>query len=397
MGKRVSRLTALKVNALKVKGLYPDGGGLNLQVASTGAKSWIFRFKAQGKTRDMGLGSLSTVSLAEARVLAANCRRDRLAGIDPIEARKKQRAKQQMEAAKAIIFDQARDHYIIAHATGWRNAKHRAQWTSTLTTYATPVIGKMPVQDVDTALILKVLEPIWSTKTETASRVRGRIESILDWAKARGLRTGENPARWRGHLQNLLAKRSKVQRIVHHPALSYDQIGKFMKQLKAHNSVSARALEFTILTAARTGEALGATFDEVDVHAGLWTVAPGRMKANRQHRVPLTDRAIAIIKEMAEQRTSAFLFAGQRLGKPLSNMSLLMLLRDMGYGHVTVHGFRSTFRDWAAEKTNFTREVAEAALAHVVGDKVEAAYRRGDLFDKRRQLMNAWAKHCLRS
>jgi integrase len=188
-----------------------------------------------------------------------------------------------------------------------------------------------------------------------------------------------------------------VQRIVHHPALSYDQIGKFMKQLKAHNSVSARALEFTILTAARTGEALGATFDEVDVHAGLWTVAPGRMKANRQHRVPLTDRAIAIIKEMAEQRTSAFLFAGQRLGKPLSNMSLLMLLRDMGYGHVTVHGFRSTFRDWAAEKTNFTREVAEAALAHVVGDKVEAAYRRGDLFDKRRQLMNAWAKHCLRS
>lgn len=394
MGRQVSRLTAVKVNALKVKGLYADGDGLYLQVAATGAKSWIFRFKAQGKTRDMGLGSLSIISLADARELAATCRRDRLAGIDPIQARKKRRAEQQMEAAKATSFDQARDQYIAAHAAGWRNAKHRAQWTSTLTTYATPIIGKRSVQDVDTTLVLNVLEPIWSTKTETASRVRGRIESILDWARARGLRIGENPARWRGHLQNLLPKRSKVQRVEHHPALPHEQVRKFIERLKTHDSVSARALEFAILTAARTGEVLGARFDEVDIHARLWTLAPDRMKAGRQHRVPLTDRAVAIAREMAKQRTSDFMFPGQRPGKPLSNMSLLMLLRDMGYGHFTVHGFRSTFRDWAAEKTNFPREVAEAALAHVVGDKVEAAYRRSDLFDKRRQLMNAWASHC---
>jgi integrase len=394
MGRRVRQLTAVKVNALKKKGLYPDGDGLYLQITGSGAKSWIYRFKMQNKTRDMGLGPLSTISLAKARELAAECRRHRLAGTDPIEWRKEKRAKQQLEVAKATTFDQARDQYIAAHSAGWRNEKHRAQWKNTLEAYATPIIGKVSVQDVDTALVMKILEPIWNSKTETASRVRGRIESILDWAKARALRTGENPALWRGHLQNLLPKRSKVSRVKHHPALPYEEMERFLALLRARSGTAALALEFTILTAARTGEALGAVFSEIDLKAKVWTVPPERMKGGRQHRVPLSDRAVVIVKEMAKTRLSDFIFPGQRPRKPLSNMSLLMLLRDMEYDHITVHGFRSSFRDWAAEKTNFAREVAEAALAHVVGDQVEAAYRRGDLFEKRRQLMDVWARHC---
>lgn len=394
MGRRVSRLTAMKVNALKREGLYPDGAGLYLQVTGTGAKSWIFRYKISGRARDMGLGPLSTIGLAQARDLAAECRRQRLAGLDPIEVRKNERAKQKLEAAKATTFDQARDAYIAAHTTAWRNAKHRAQWMSTLTTYASPVIGSVSVQDVDTALVMKILEPIWSTKTETASRVRGRIESILDWAKARGLRTGENPARWRGHLQNLLPRRSKVQRVRHHPALPYAEMPTFTALLRTREGVTAQALEFTILTVARTGEALGARWPEINLKAALWTVPASRMKSGREHRVPLSPRAVAILKELAKTRTNDFVFPGLKPGRPLSNMALLMLLRDIGHGHVTVHGFRSSFRDWAAEKTDFAGEVAEAALAHVIGDQVEAAYRRGDLFEKRRELMNAWAKHC---
>lgn len=394
MGRQVSRLTAMKVNALKREGLYPDGAGLYLQVTGAGAKSWIFRYKISGRARDMGLGPVSTIGLAQARDLAAECRRQRLAGLDPIEVRKGERAKQKLEAAKATTFDQARDAYIAAHTTAWRNAKHRAQWTSTLTTYASPVVGGVSVQDVDTALVMKILEPIWNTKTETASRVRGRIESILDWAKARGLRTGENPARWRGHLQNLLPRRGKVQRVRHHPALPYAEMPAFTALLRTREGVTAQALEFTILTVARTGEALGARWPEFNLKAALWTVPASRMKSGREHRVPLSPRAVAILKELAKTRTNDFVFPGLKRGRPLSNMALLMLLRDLEHGHVTVHGFRSSFRDWAAEKTDFAGEVAEAALAHVIGDQVEAAYRRGDLFEKRRELMNAWARHC---
>ena len=375
MGRSIDRLSAVKVASVKSKGLYPDGAGLYLQVAAAGSKSWIFRFKLDGKARDMGLGPLATVSLAKARELAAECRQQRYGGLDPIEARKVKRAQQRLEAAKSTTFDAASDAYIAAHSSGWRNEKHRAQWESTLASYASPVIGAVSVQDVDTALVMKVLEPIWNTKTETASRVRGRIEAILDWARARGLRSGENPARWRGHLDHLLPKRSKVRRVRHHPALPYAELPEFMEKIRSKEGATPRALEFVILTAARTSEVLGAAFEEIDLKAKLWLVPAERMKSARAHRVPLSVRAMAVVKEMAAVRQSSFVFPGAKSGRQLSDMSLLMLLRDLGYSHITVHGFRSAFRDWAAERTNFAREVAEAALAHAVGDKVEAAYR----------------------
>lgn len=395
MGRQVSRLTAVKVNALKKKGLYPDGGGLYLQVSGNGAKSWIFRYKASGRARDMGLGPLSAISLAAARDLAAVYRRQRLAGLDPIEVRKDQRAQQKLDAAKATTFDQASEAYIAAHSGGWRNPKHRSQWTNTLQTYASPVIGGISVQSVDTDLVLKVLEPIWQSKTETASRVRGRIEAILDWAKARGMRTGENPARWRGHLQNLLPKRSRVQQVRHHPALPYTEIPDFLALVTQREDIASSALVFSVLTAARTGEVLGARWDEIDMKAAVWTVPASRMKGAREHRVPLSSEALAVLSKLARERINEFVFPGLKRGRPLSNMSLLMLLRNLKRSDITVHGFRSTFRDWAAERTNFPREIAEAALAHAVKDKVEAAYQRGDLLEKRREVMSAWAQHCI--
>ena len=397
MGRQVSRLTAVKVNALKKKGLYPDGGGLYLQVSGNGAKSWIFRYKASGRARDMGLGPLSAISLAAARDLAAVYRRQRLAGLDPIEVRKDQRAQQKLDAAKATTFDQASEAYIAAHSAGWRNSKHRSQWSNTLQTYASPVIGGLSVQRVDTDLVLKVLEPIWQSKTETASRVRGRIEAILDWAKARGMRTGENPARWRGHLQNLLPKRSKVQQVRHHPALPYAEIPDFLALVTQREDIASSALVFSVLTAARTGEVLGARWYEIDMKAAVWTVPASRMKGGREHRVPLSSEALAVLSKLARERINEFVFPGLKRGRPLSNMSLLMLLRNLKRSDITVHGFRSTFRDWAAERTNFPREIAEAALAHAVKDKVEAAYQRGDLLEKRRKLMSAWAQHCIPS
>jgi integrase len=293
-----------------------------------------------------------------------------------------------------MAFNQCRDAYIAAHRAGWRNAKHAAQWTSTLDAYVTPVFGQLPVGAIDTGLVMKALEPIWSAKTETASRVRGRIEAILDWAKVRGYRGGENPARWRGHLDSLLPARSKVRKVEHHAALPFTEIGAFMAQLREQSSTAARALEFTILTAARTGEVLGARWGEIDLDAAVWTVPPDRMKSAREHRVPLSPAALAVIKNMKTRRENDYVFPGDRRDR-LSGRAMDMLLRRMGR-EVTVHGFRSSFRDWAAERTNFPREVAEAALAHVVGDKVEAAYQRGDLFDKRRRLMTAWGDYCLK-
>jgi integrase len=377
--------------------MYSDGGGLYLQVTGAGAKSWIFRFSLNGRAREMGLGSLSAVSLADARSKAGDCRKLRQEGVDPIESRNAMRQQAALDAARAITFKDAAAAYIAAQRTGWHNAKHAAQWASTLATYAEPIFGSVSVQEIDTGLVLEALEPIWATKPETAGRVRGRIEAILDWAKVRGYRTGENnPARWRGHLDKLLPARSKVRAINHHAALPYNDLPQFIVALRGQEGIAARALEFTILTAARTGETIGARWDEIDLAEKVWVVPAGRMKAGKEHRVPLTPRVLAILEDLKAVRTceDEFVFPGGKRGKPLSNMAMTAVLRRMDRGDITVHGFRSTFRDWAAERTNFPGEVVEMALAHAVGDKVEAAYRRGDLFDKRRRLMAEWGRYC---
>jgi integrase len=293
-----------------------------------------------------------------------------------------------------MTFRQCAEAYIEAHRPSWKNAKHAAQWPSTLETYVYPVFGDSPVQAVDVGLIMRVLEPIWKTKTETASRLRGRIESILDWAAARGFRQGDNPARWRGHLRHLLPPRSRVQKVKHHAALPYREIGTFMKLLREQEGTSALALEFLILTMARTGEVIGATWEEIDLSAGIWTIPAVRMKAGKEHRVPLSEPALAILRRLETGKQGKFVFPGGKPGKALFNRAMFMLLGRLGRSDLTVHGFRSTFRDWAAESTNFPREVAEQALAHSLQDKVEAAYRRGDMFEKRRGLMKAWAGFC---
>jgi integrase len=394
MPRKAIGLTARQVATIGAPGLHAAGGApcLYLQVTH-GGRSWVFRYKLAGKRRDMGLGPLDAIGLAEARQRAVDARKMVLTGTDPIEARRTERATMALSAATAMTFKQCADAYITAHRAGWKNAVHAKQWPSTLEAYVYPVFGSLPVQAVDVGLVMKVIEPIWSTKPETASRVRGRVESILDWATSRGYRRGENPARWRGHLENLLPKASKVRRVAHHAALPYADIAAFMTELRQQDGVAARALEFAILSAARTGEVLGARWPEINVGERLWTIPAERMKAGKEHRVPLSDAALAIIEAMSAIRSGDFVFPGASAGKPLSNMSMLMLLRRMGQGDLTVHGFRSCFRDWAAERTTFPSEVAEMALAHVVSDKVEAAYRRGDLFDKRRQIMDTWARY----
>jgi integrase len=395
MAREIERLTALKVEAKDLAaGMYPDGGGLYLRVTPEGARNWVFRYMLNGRPRWMGLGPLALYGLADARAKALDARRKRHEGIDPIEARRAERARQRLEAAKAIMFKECADAYVNAHGAGWKNEKHAAQWPSTLKTYAYGVIGNLPVQAVDTSLVLKVLEPIWTKKPETASRLRGRLESILDFAKARSYRDGENPARWRGHLDKLLPARGKVRKVKHHAALPYAELPGFLVALREQEGIAARALEFTILTAARTGEAIFARWSEIDLLDKVWTVSAARMKAGREHRVPLSARALGILDEMQVHRHAddGFVFPGGKPGKPLSNMAFLMLLRRMKRDDLTAHGFRSSFRDWSAERTHFPSEVAEMALAHVVGSKVEAAYRRGDLFDKRRRLMDAWAE-----
>jgi integrase len=396
MARQVEKLTALKAARKLQPAMHADGGGLYLQVTGEGGKSWSFRYSLHGKAREMGLGSYSAVSLADAREEAAKCRRLRQQGIDPIEARKAERARRALDAAKTITFKQAAAKYIASHRAGWKNPKHALLWENTLATYAEPVMGAVSVQAIDTGLVLRVLEPIWRTKPETASRVRGRIEAILDWAKVRGLRQGENPALWRGHLEHSLPAKLKVRRVRHHPALPYAELPDFMAELRKQEGAGARALEFTILTAARTCETVGATWDEADTAEKLWTVPPERMKATREHRVPLSPRALTILGEAKAARTSEseFVFPGGRRGRPLSNMAMAKVLQRMGRDDITVHGFRSTFRDWAAERTNYPGEVVEMALAHAVSDKVEAAYRRGDLFEKRHRLMAEWATYC---
>jgi integrase len=392
MARTVERLTARKVETTKQAGMYADGGGLYLQVTKNGAKSWIYRYMLNGRAREMGLGAVRDVPLARAREKAAECRRLRAEGSDPIEARKERRAEARLETAKSITFDECAAQYMDAHSAGWRNAKHHAQWRNTLDQYAKPLFGSLPVQAIDTDLVIKVLKPIWPEKTETASRVRGRIEKVLDLATVRGYRRGENPARWRGHLENLLPKRSKVRSVKHHPALPYAELGAFMAELGEEKGIAARALAFAIYTAARSGEVIGARWDEIDLDTKIWTVPGKRMKAGKQHRVPLSEPALAILNTMRQQRDGDYVFPGSKRGRPLS-AAMLKVLKRMKRDDVTVHGFRSTFRDWAAD-TNYPREVVEMALAHTIGNKVEKAYWRGDLFEKRRLLMQEWARFC---
>ena len=393
----MAKLNAAKLRALTKPGTYGDGAGLYLQVRGAEQRSWLYRFKLHGKPRLMGLGPLPGVALAEAREAAQAARKLVRTGVDPIAKRRAERAE---AAGRAGLntFDEVAQAYFNAHEASWRNAKHRQQWRNTLDVYARPVLGSLGVAMVGTGDVMRVLEPIWRETPETASRLRGRIESVLDYATARGWRTGENPARWRGHLDNLLPARGKVAPVEHHAALPWREIGAFMAALAEQEGVAALALRFAILTAARTGEALGARWSEFDMQGAVWAVPAGRMKAGREHRVPLSDAALAALGAAAKLRTDeapdAPVFPGRQSSAPLSNMALLMLLRRMKRGDLTAHGFRSTFRDWCAESTNYPREVAEAALAHTLRDKVEAAYQRGDMMDRRRPLMAHWAAFC---
>jgi len=370
--------------------MYADGGGLYLQITEGGA-SWVYRYMLNGRAREMGLGPLALFGLQEARAKAQDARRLRHEGVDPIEHRRTARAQQQLDAAKAVTFQQCAERYIASHRAGWRHAKHVEQWESSLQRLAFPVIGALPVQAINTALVMNVIEAIWDEKPETASRVRGRIESILDWAKARGYRTGENPARWKGHLKNLLPPRSKVRMVEHYAAMPYDQLPALMVELRVQDGIDARALEFTILTAARVSEAVGARWSEIS--GDVWTIPAERMKGGKPHRVPLSRRAMDLLKALP--RNGDLIFPGPKLGRALNINAPRKLLIDMGHS-VTVHGFRSSFRDWVAERTSYPNHVAEAALAHAVADKVEKAYRRTDLFEKRRRLMADWAAWCLR-
>lgn len=391
MARKAKELSALEVSRLTGPGLHFVGGvaGLALQVTVFGARSWILRVMIAGKRREMGLGGFPDVTLAGARDAARTARAKIKVGIDPIEDAKAKRSALLAARSASVTFSEAATAYISAKEAEWSNSKHAAQWRSTLATYAFPVIGNIFVRDIEQSHILRVLEPIWLTKTETATRLRGRIENILDWARVSGYRTGDNPARWRGHLDKLLATPSKVQKPEHHPALPFTEIGKFMAALRQQEGMGARALEFAILTAARSGEVRGATWDEIDLTAATWTIPAERMKMKREHRAALNDEAVALLQSLP--RSGDLIFPNSK-GAILSDMTLTAVLRRMGRGDITAHGFRSTFRDWCSERTNYPRDVAEMALAHAIGDKVEAAYRRGDLFEKRRLMMRDWGK-----
>jgi integrase len=394
---RSNLLTAVKVAKLTEPGRYLDGDGLYLQISQWRTKAWLFRFERDGRERQMGLGPVSTLTLAQARERANTARRLLLDGLDPIESRNADRDARRLEAAKRVIFSECAEAFLKSRSKAWRNLKHAAQWRATLRTYAYPIIGTLPVKTIDTQLVLKILEPIWETKTETANRLRGRLEQIFDYAAVKNMRAGDNPARWKGQLQYTLAKRSDVAPVKHHKALDYHDIPAFMAELRARDGMSARALEFLILTATRTSAVIGATHDEVN--GDVWEVAPERTgskitEANpKPRRVPLCARAVEILDSLPRADGNPYLFIGAKSGMALSNMVMLELMREMRPGFVP-HGFRSTFKDWSAETTHYAKEASEAALWHVNGDKVERAYRRGDLFEKRRALMNDWAVYC---
>jgi integrase len=374
---------------------------LYLLVRSREAKFWLFRYTRSGKMREMGLGPAkgrAAVSLAAARAKARQLHEAVREGRDPLAERAAEAAKARADAAKAeaaaMTFGEVADVYIAAHEASWRNPKHRQQWRNTLDQYALPVLGEMPVADVTTGEVMRILEPLWLEKTETASRVRGRIEAVLDYAKARRWREGENPARWRGHLDDLFPQRRRVRRVKHHAALPWRESGAFMQRLRQNSGISARCLEFLILTACRSGEVRGARWDEIDLGHKVWTIPEQRIKAGREHRVPLSEPAMAVLREMAQLGTDGFVFPGLKTASALSDVALAKAVDVAGGNGATVHGFRSTFREWCAETTNYPRELAEAALAHVLKDKTEAAYQRGDLLEKRRRLMADWAVFC---
>lgn len=412
MPKKAKELSALAVSKLKTEGRYAVGGadGLHLRIAGA-SRAWVLRLavgtrnNAKGNTvvhrRDIGLGSYPEVSLAEAREKARELRKQVRDGIDPIEERKVTKVRAALEAAKSKTFEECANAYIEANRAGWKNEKHVQQWQNTLATYAFPKIGQLPVAAIDTGLVLSVLQQetgegkaqLWHAKTETASRLRGRLESILDWAAFRGYREGENPARWKGHLEHELPARSKVQKIEHHAALPYAELGAFMVELRKREGLSARALEFAILCASRSGEVRGATWAEIDLPGRIWTVPAERMKAGKEHRVPLSDEAVKLLEALPRIVGNDYVFPAPRGGQ-LSGMALTAVLRRMERGGLTQHGFRSTFRDWAGETTAYPREVCEHALAHKLADGVEAAYQRGDLLAKRARLMADWARYC---
>lgn len=383
------RLTALEVAAITAPGTHWVDDNLYLQIK--GGRSWLHRYMFKGKPRDSGLGSADTMTLAQARAARDDEQAMIRKGVDPVAARRAEREQGLADRVRAITFGDCAAGYIRAHEASWKSAVHRQQWRNTLETYVHPIIGRLPVRDIDTALAMRVLEPVWSRIPESASRIRGRCECIIDWAKAREYRSGENPFRWRGHLDKLLPTKTKVRKVEHHAAMSYSDVPDFMERLRERQAIAARALEVLIHVAGRTGEVLGVRWEEINFTTKVWTVPPSRMKSGKEHRVPLSSAAMAVIERMAAIRSSDFIFPGLR--GPLSNMALLTLLGRMGYDDLTAHGFRSSFRDWAAELTSYPSEVVEMALAHVVGNKVEAAYRRGDLFEKRRRLMDAWADY----
>ena len=394
----MGKLNSKQVENLAEAGTYDDGDGLRLMVKASGSKSWVFRYQFQGKRRDMGLGSFPAVTLKAARLAVADQRRQIAVGIDPMAARDAERERQQeaqRREALRVTFKQAAADYIAAHRASWKNAKHAQQWENTLATYALPIIGHLPPADVTTTHVMEILRPIWATKTETASRVRNRIELVLDAAKAQGLREGENPARWRGHLDKLLPKRAMVQVREHHTALPWPKLPALMIELAKHDDLTYHAIRLTILTACRTSEVLKATWSEIDLESRTWTIPAVRMKARKEHRVPLCEATLDVLTRLPRIEGSPYLFPGARKGRPLSNMAMLMGLRRMGHNKLTMHGFRSTFRDWAAEKTHYPREVCELALAHTVATGAEAAYWRGDVFEKRRALMADWAAYAI--
>lgn len=393
MPRIAKEMSALEVSRVRHAGFYSVGvvPGLALQVTDTGARSWVLRVKVGSKRRDMGLGSYPGVTLALAREKARQAREHVAAGNDPILDRERARSALRAEQARLVTFRQAAEKFIAGRASAWRNAKHGAQWAATLEQYAYPVIGSLHVGDVTQGHVLRILEPIWTTKTETASRVRGRIENVLDWATARGHRTGANPAQWKGHLDKILPAPRRVAAVEHHPAVPIDEAPSFYAALRQRDGIAARALEFALLTAARSGEARGATWAEIDLERALWTVPAARMKAGIEHRVPLSPAAVQLLRALPRVEDCELVFPGAR-GRPLSDMSMTGVMRRMSLPYVP-HGLRSTFRDWAAERTEFPRDLAEKALAHTLDNKTEAAYRRGDMIERRAAMMAAWADY----
>jgi integrase len=396
MARKINQLTALRIQRIKGRGLYPDGSGLYLQVSGT-SKSWIYRYMLDGRERYMGLGSYPIIGLAEARTKVAAQRKLKQDGVDPIDARQAQKRNAKIQAASTVTFKAAAEKYLATHSPSWKNKVHIRQWSTTLEHYVYPALGSETVGAIDLDLVLSVLEPIWRSKTETASRVRQRIETILDWASAHNYRQGENPARWRGHLDKLLPRRSQIRTVRHQPALPYLQIGKFVEALRHQKGIAPLALELLILTASRTNEVIGARWSEFDLTHGVWSVPASRTKTGREHRVPLSARALALLNRLYSTASNEVVFSASAVGHPLSNNALLSVLTRMNQSSYTVHGFRSTFRDWASERTSHSSEAIEMALGHSIRNKVEAAYRRGDLFLKRQTLMEDWARYCSNS